>query len=448
MPVSRMPAPGFLFAVILVVAAVHGHAARAAAGDPEFLFDPSGGWQFDFDFYPTGSAVGDLDADGRLELVVCGRNLEGLVAVFPGVPGAGGPFGPPRFVFTGVQANAVRLHDLNADGVLDMVLAVRSTPGRVAVLFGAGDGAFAGRVDLGMLREASDVVVADLDADGDPDLSATGLLTGDVVRFRNDGAGGFAAAERVPLGLALRAAPRPLWIAAGDLDGDERPELLASHSGSGHVSILTGGEGPARRIPLGTPVDLVVSDVDGDGRGDVTTATWGAPSGDLTILAGGADGAFTRFDTPLPGFYLWAVVSSDLDGDGRPEALVTEALTGLATIMPNRSRPGVIEFGVPQPFSAGSFPWDVLSEDLDFDCDRDLVICDIAQHRVSWLLNLTPQAGCGALDLDGDGRVGTGDLLVVLREWGRGGGVGDVDRDGTVGPLDLLRMTARLEAIR
>ncbi|MHC4810237.1 MAG: dockerin type I domain-containing protein, partial [Planctomycetota bacterium] len=162
----------------------------------------------------------------------------------------------------------------------------------------------------------------------------------------------------------------------------------------------------------------------------------------------GADGAFTRFDTPLPGFYLWAVISSDLDGDGRPEALVTEALTGLATIMPNRSRPGLIEFGVPQPFSAGSFPWDVLSEDLDFDCDRDLVICDIAQHRVSWLLNLTPQAGCGALDLDGDGRVGTGDLLVVLREWGRGGGVGDVDRDGTVGPLDLLRMTARLEAIR
>ncbi len=448
MSAPRIPVLGIRSTVILAIAAVAASQANAMAGDPEFLFDPSGGWQFDFDFYPTGSAFGDLDADGRPELVVCGRNLEGLVAVFPGVAGSGGPFGPPEFVFTGVQANAVQLHDVDGDQVLDMILAVRSTPGRVAVLFGAGDGGFAGRADLGMLREASDVLVADLDGDGDPDLAAAGLVTGDVVRFRNDGDGRFGPAERVPLGLALRAAPRPLWIAAGDLDGDARVDLVASHSGSGHLSILAGPAAPARRIPLGTPVDVATSDVDGDGLQDITTATWGVPSGDLTVLAGTGGGGFSRSDVPLPGFYLWAVVSSDLDGDGRPEAIVTEALTGLATIMPNRSRPGVIAFGGPQPFSAGSFPWHILAEDLDFDCDVDLVICDIAQHRISWLLNLTPQAGCSALDLDGDGRVGTGDLLLLLGRWGHGGGPGDLDRDGTVGPLDLMRLASRLEPVR
>ena len=95
MSAPRIPVLGIRSTVILAIAAVAASQANAMAGDPEFLFDPSGGWQFDFDFYPTGSAFGDLDADGRPELVVCGRNLEGLVAVFPGVAGSGGPFGPP-----------------------------------------------------------------------------------------------------------------------------------------------------------------------------------------------------------------------------------------------------------------------------------------------------------------------------------------------------------------
>jgi hypothetical protein len=429
-------------------------AAPAGGGDPEgnvfFFFDPLQGYTFEFDFFPTQTALGDLDADGSPDLVVSGRNSEGMVAIFPGVPGPAGPFGPPSFLTVGVQTNAVALHDLDGDAVLDLIIGVRSTPGRVIVLDGLGDRTFAGRRDLPVQREVADLLVRDVDADGDPDIIASGQATADLVIFRNDGAGGFSPPERHPLALAVRASPQPFWLDSGDLDGDELEELVVSQFGSGHISVLTGGAGPgpdagpgpARRIPLGTMTELTLVDADGDGDLDIYTPVWGSPNGTLAVLENDGAAGFTRHDFPMIGFYLWAMVGADFDANGRPEALITEALTGTGSIFENFSTPGNIAFDTVQPFVVGDFPWHLLPADLDNDCDIDLVVCDIAIHRVAWFINLTPQDGCAVTDLDGDGVTGIRDAMMVLAAWGRGGGVGDIDRDGTVGPLDLLRVTA------
>ncbi|MCH2136218.1 MAG: hypothetical protein MK101_06505, partial [Phycisphaerales bacterium] len=50
--------------------------------------------------------------------------------------------------------------------------------------------------------------------------------------------------------------------------------------------------------------------------------------------------------------------------------------------------------------------------------------------------------GMRAADLDGDGRVGTSDVLLLLAAWGDRGGPGDLDGDGVVGLGDLLRLIA------
>ena len=45
-------------------------------------------------------------------------------------------------------------------------------------------------------------------------------------------------------------------------------------------------------------------------------------------------------------------------------------------------------------------------------------------------------------DLDGDGSVGVGDLLVLFAIWGSPGPDGDFNNDGTVGVGDMLIMFA------
>ncbi len=435
----RLPAPG----------------GEPEAGSTFFFFDTTQFLDFDFPFFPTHSALGDLDADGAPELVVTGRNGEGVIAIFPGVAGSGGPFGPPELLSIGAQTNSVALHDLDGDGVLDMVLGIRARPGRVAILDGVGDGTFSGRRDVSLVRDAAEARVTDVDGDGDPDIVACVYGSGDAAILLNDGAGGFSPPRSIPLGLALRAPARPFWVESGDLDGDAVPELVYSLAGSGHLAILPGGEGPdgtpgpARRLDLGTPTGIDLVDADDDGDLDIYTATWDSPDGMLTVLENDGAAGFTRLDLPVDGFFLWEVLAADLNGDGRDEALITEAVTGQFIVFENQSTPAGVAFATPQPFVIGDFPWHVLPADLDGDCDIDLVALDIANHRVQLLINLTEQqGGCAATDLDGDGRTGVSDLLLVLEAWGDGGGPADLDRDGTVGPLDLARVAGTREAGR
>lgn len=132
-------------------------------------------------------AIGDLDGDRRPDLVVANW-YEGCDGVFgPGSVGVllgngDGTFKAPVNYFSGgLQALAVAVGDLNADGKLDVVVA-NSCPddghgtcpaglGQIGVLLGNGDGTFQPVVTYysgGGLPNA--VSIADLNGDGHPDL--------------------------------------------------------------------------------------------------------------------------------------------------------------------------------------------------------------------------------------------------------------------------------------
>lgn len=444
-----MPRPRLLLVLAVLFVGLGPLAPSAAA---QLLFDPSPGWDFDFDFFPTQSAAGDLDADGRLDLVVVGRNVEGLVAVFPGVDGSA-VFGPPSYFEVGEFLNAVRLHDLDGDGVLDFIAGSRTPPGGLVIMTGAGDGTFVSRRDFGEAREISDLLIEDVDGDGDPDIVATGFGTDDVRVYRNDGAGGFGLAARTPLALGSRTAARPLWITAGSLDPGGARQFVVGHAGAAVVGVMdaaggpNGATGPVRRLPLGTTSRPELADMDGDGDDDLVTGVWASPSGTMDVFENDGAGGLDRRSFFSVGFYLWNTATADFNGDGMPDVALSEALSGLVFLYENETVPGgEIELGFPIAAGSGNFPWSLNPVDIDDDCDIDLIICDIASHQIRWWTNLTPQPGCAATDLDGDGHPGVGDVLRVLEGWGDGGGAADVDRDGRVGPLDLLRVLVATEA--
>jgi hypothetical protein len=176
--------------------------------------------------YPWGVALGDLDEDGRLDLVTSGSLADGT-AVHLG-DGAGG-FGSAQVhpLGTGAGSLCVRVEDIDGDGHLDIL----ANAGPVALLRGDGSGALAPveHLPLAAVATANAIATGDLDQDGARDVvTAVGWLPG-------EGAAGFRPVQRfTPGGASL----------LGDFTGDGRPDVVAL------THILGGAEGIALHTNL------------------------------------------------------------------------------------------------------------------------------------------------------------------------------------------------------
>jgi hypothetical protein len=127
----------------------------------------------------TSLAVGDFDADGKLDLVTNGRSSDVLVLLGNGQ----GTFQTAQSVAAG-DSTTVAVADVNADGRLDIVVA-NGSGNSVSVLIGRGDGTFLATQTVSIETSPSSSVVDDVDGDGLYDLivlsnsaNTTGVLRG------------------------------------------------------------------------------------------------------------------------------------------------------------------------------------------------------------------------------------------------------------------------------
>ena len=200
-------------------------------------------------------------------------------------------------------------------------------------------------------------------------------------------AGSLVAIPNLPAGNG------PVRICIADIDGDGRPDLVASSASDGVISVyqnvitngsLAAGSFASRRIVLpmlststGSPIDIAVADVDGDGKLDIVATD--SADGVISIFRNiGTDSTITtnsfanRIDvTAAIGVHGLAV--QDLNQDGRPDIVVGNSQNDTVSIFENECAPGLIGFGPPVVLDAAAGPAAVVIADVDGDGNPDIV---------------------------------------------------------------------------
>src|SRR5205807_1881615 len=138
-----------------------------------------------------------------------------------------------------------------------------------------------------------------------------GTAQGEVARLPGHADGTVSVPTCSPAGL------NPLGGVLGDLDGDQKPAPEVTDFNSSAVSVLSllgNGQLGAHRAAAGTPYDVNLADVNGDGRPDLRVSQ-GGPAG-LDVCLGVGGGAFSSPANLLSGYSAGQTIVADITGDG------------------------------------------------------------------------------------------------------------------------------------
>jgi hypothetical protein len=188
---------------------------------------------------PFGLAMGDLNGDGKLDLVVADSGTPvqapSLVSVLLG-NGDGTFQSHQDSQIMGPTARTVATGDFNADGKLDLAVAANldGELGRAVILLGNGDGTFQFSNDnvYGTGFFANGIASGDFNGDGVADVALPSLATNTLALLKSNGLGAMQYQGFYGAGV------QPDAIAMADLNGDNVADVVVANFVSGTVSVL------------------------------------------------------------------------------------------------------------------------------------------------------------------------------------------------------------------
>jgi len=276
-------------------------------------------------------ASGDLDGDGKPEIIVTEVNGS-RIFIFKNNSTVGSlSFAMQTLTLSpGSKLSQVIIHDMDFNGKPDLVVSDQSAS-RVffvgnqsslgSIVFGAPVG-----IALGGTVVTDGLAVGDLDGDALPEIVVCEFLspTGNVFFLKNKSTPGlltFASPVQMQAGTTISN------LHIGDLDGDTKPELVAT-AYYGSVVLVYGNQCTSSKIKFASPVQIVANqkpwgidfgDMDGDGKTDIVVAS--VSNKYVTVLNNqSTTGSFDFQTFTIPTTYINRNIKiADVDNDGRPD---------------------------------------------------------------------------------------------------------------------------------
>ena len=280
-------------------------------------------------FYVGRMFAVDYDRDGDMDLLngefdlatIQGAATNGQVAVH--LNNGNGTF-TRQMLFGGfTQAGSFILTaDLNGDGRPDMIRAANDTT--LVYHESLSTGGYAPQETISSSFTALSVAnyrLDDIDADGDIDILAYDSSPRVLSIFRNDGAGNFGSAQQLTFAAATTIR------AVADINGDSRPDIVATNTTSVYYPQLPDGSFGSQ-VSLGfsgSGGNTTTADLNQDGVVDLIVnqnpnVLWASGRG------GGTFGPLQTLQSNI--FVANTVLARDFDGDGDVDIVVGSSASG------------------------------------------------------------------------------------------------------------------------
>lgn len=318
----------------------------------------------------------DLDGDGKLDLIIA--NLGDVVDVrwgrgdgtFEATPLVFEPAFYPIWLATG---------DMNEDGRPDIV--VGHEQGAITITTINADRTHNPPFRADMRGFVYGMKVADLDGDGHLDVVAADPIQFQVAIFRGKGDGTLHERIDLPGGRFTEG------VDLGDFNGDGRLDIVAGQSIEQTLLILHGQPdgtfgGPAEHLAGNNVYEVRVADLDHDGDDDIVTANIDG----FSVLLQKGRGEFPQLESYSVGGNLgpYDLITADLNNDGIPEAVTANGLHNTISVFLGTANGKLQEAAL---YRGRDGAYRVIAAHLNSDDDLDLAIANVSDNSLTILHN-------------------------------------------------------------
>lgn len=336
---------------------------------------------------PMSVKAADFNNDTFLDLAVANYD-GGTTSILLG--NGNGRFGKRIDLLNGVYAgtNGIAIGDINKDNRLDIVVVNRNIS-NVGIFLGVGDGNFLSQttISTGSGSSPAGLALHDLNNDTILDLVVTDHVNSMLLIFLGTGNGSFTKAQI----LRTDDNAGPYFVIIDDFDSDSLFDIAVGNGDGDYIGLYLGygtrhfSRQIAHDIQSG-PYALVATDVNRDGLLDIVTANY--YGNNTSVLLGNGDGTFREKNT-FPtgcGSLPYAIAIGDFNRDDIQDLIVPNSGTHNIGILIGN---GNGKFRNQKTYSTGdgSGPVDVTVGDLNGDNRLDFISANYHNNSVGIFLS-------------------------------------------------------------